>query len=374
MKSHPFLNLAVLGGLFALYVSQAAGQVQVPTLMNYQGQLADASGNPLATGDYSLTFSIHDAAQGGSQVWGPQQFDGGVGPGRGARIPVVQGYFNVMLGPTDTAGRSLADAFGASVNRFIQIQIGSNAPIAPRQQMLTSPFAFASVKAKNADVATNALAADSARTLGGITVLDAQGKLNASVFATDAITANQLANNSVGTAELANDSVQSAKISTGAVTIDKLFARAKVIVSGDTTAAAGQIPITPGGFDSGLLVGGTRIEVNELTVKLATTGRRPVIVALVDEGSDGTCWIEFLCGGNQPQTTGVRITRNAETISIMRGPDAHPDGKPIVMPPSSFWTIDFPTAGTQTYQVEIVSNEASCRRRVHRVRLVAYEL
>ncbi len=119
----------------------------VPALINYQGQLSQPNGQPLPTADYELRFGIWDAATGGNVVWGPQLFDGQTGPGHGAKVPVVQGYFNVMLGPVDTDGRSIADAFSAT-NRFLAVQVGNNESISPRQQILSAPFALRAATAE----------------------------------------------------------------------------------------------------------------------------------------------------------------------------------------------------------------------------------
>ena len=81
------------------------------------------------------------AAQGGNPLWGPQVFDGNPGQGHGPKIPVVQGYFNVMLGPVDTSGQSLLNAFNQT-NRFVEITISNRPPIAPRQQVLSAPYAI----------------------------------------------------------------------------------------------------------------------------------------------------------------------------------------------------------------------------------------
>src|SRR5687768_13528562 len=86
----------------------------VPPLINFQGQVLAADGSPLATGDYELTFQIFDASEGGNLIWGPQVLDGAGGVGHGPRIPVVQGYFNVMLGPLDTGSRPLSGAFAGA--------------------------------------------------------------------------------------------------------------------------------------------------------------------------------------------------------------------------------------------------------------------
>lgn len=118
----------------------SSGQT-VPILINYQGQISNPDGTPPATGDYELSFSIYDAPKDGILIWGPQTFGGANGPGLGPKIPVVQGFFNTSLGPVDTLGRSLSTAFSNSL-RFVEIKVGKGAPIIPRQQFLSSPFAL----------------------------------------------------------------------------------------------------------------------------------------------------------------------------------------------------------------------------------------
>src|SRR6185436_12579177 len=121
----------------------------VPALINFQSQLLNPDGTPLATGDYELTFRIFDATEGGTVIWGPQVLDGAGGAGHGPRIPVVQGYFNVMLGPVDTAARALTGAF-LGATRFLEIKVGTNNPISPRQQILSAPYALNAANAANA--------------------------------------------------------------------------------------------------------------------------------------------------------------------------------------------------------------------------------
>ncbi len=122
-------------------VAVAAGAQSVPPLINYQGRLANADGTPLPTSDYSLTIRLWNAPTGGVSVWGPQCFDGEVGPGHCVRMPIVQGYFSVTLGPIDTNGASLASVFSAS-NCFVEVSISNRPAILPRQQILSSPYAF----------------------------------------------------------------------------------------------------------------------------------------------------------------------------------------------------------------------------------------
>jgi microcystin-dependent protein len=126
--------------LFAFLCGQAPAQ-SVPALINYQGQLTDANGTDLATADYTLTFRIYGSETGTDLIWGPQMFDGAGGQGHGAKVPVVHGFFNVLLGQWDTDGRSLATAFDGT-DRYVEVQLGGNTAIKPRQRILTAPFAF----------------------------------------------------------------------------------------------------------------------------------------------------------------------------------------------------------------------------------------
>lgn len=111
------------------------GAQSVPPLLNYQGQLANATGQPLATGSYDLSFSIYAAPCGSPPcgdvpVWGPQTI----------AAAVVDGVFNVVLS-NDGDGDPVSDAFGEA-SRYIQVTVDGGAPILPRQQVLSAPFAF----------------------------------------------------------------------------------------------------------------------------------------------------------------------------------------------------------------------------------------
>ncbi|MCD4752998.1 MAG: tail fiber protein [Anaerolineaceae bacterium] len=109
-------------------------------MINYQGMLTDAQGNPLETMEYKLSFSIFSGPTGGAAVWGPQVFDGGSNTGHGAKVPVVRGHFNVILGPKDTSNRDITNAF-VTENAYLAITVGDGAPIAPRQRILSTPYA-----------------------------------------------------------------------------------------------------------------------------------------------------------------------------------------------------------------------------------------
>src|SRR5262249_53509230 len=122
----------------------------VPQLINYQGQLLDSTGNPLPNGDYVIEVRLFGFESGGSVLWGPQVFNGQSGTGFAQKVAVVQGRFNMVVGPQDTNGQNLSGVFAANANVFIEIKVGNGNPISPRQQILSSPFALSTAYAVNA--------------------------------------------------------------------------------------------------------------------------------------------------------------------------------------------------------------------------------
>lgn len=123
-----------------------------PSYINYQGLLNGADGHPLPTGNYTMQFNIYDQAQLGTRVWGPFIFDGAAGTGHGPLVPVVNGRFNVVIGPQDTSSNSISAAF-ANTNRFMEITVASGPPILPRQQFLSTAYAFEAINARYAQQA-----------------------------------------------------------------------------------------------------------------------------------------------------------------------------------------------------------------------------
>jgi hypothetical protein len=145
----------LLCALALFTATQLSAQV-VPEYLNYQGLLKAADGSPLATGNYTMEFNIYDKANpgGDTKIWGPFLFDGNAGAGHGLVVPVVNGSFNVIIGPKDTGGASITNAFTAPT-RFIEIKVNGGAAILPRQQFLSTAYALQSQKAQLADVAAS---------------------------------------------------------------------------------------------------------------------------------------------------------------------------------------------------------------------------
>ena len=156
MQTRALISVGIVGLFGLIAMPGLAQESPVPQLINYQGRLAASEGGPPPTKDYKLSFSIYDkpaavsclrrSAHGcARRVWGPQVFDGKNGAvGHGDRVPVVKGFFSVLLGPYDTSGKPIAQAF-ASSDRFVEVTVEDAEPNLPRQQVFSAPFALGSL-------------------------------------------------------------------------------------------------------------------------------------------------------------------------------------------------------------------------------------
>jgi hypothetical protein len=129
MKTQYHSRILVIIGLL---VTVTSGRTAVPVTINYQGRMTQADGTPLAGEPITLRISVHDANVEGRRVWGPQSF---------TNVPVTAGCFNVIIGSKDDSGASLTDAFGAG-ERYLEVAVGTNPPIVPRQAIPSTPFAL----------------------------------------------------------------------------------------------------------------------------------------------------------------------------------------------------------------------------------------
>ena len=156
--------------------SLASGEAQsVPSLINYQGRLTDASGNPLPNGTYGVAFRLWSKKaatdSGNLLIWG-QEYN----------VAVQSGVFNVILGAsggtpiTNAAVNDLNFAF-TEPDRFIGLTItrNTNGPIAnpieivPRQQVLASPYAVTASFASTAQNVINGVPSGSVMPFAGST-------------------------------------------------------------------------------------------------------------------------------------------------------------------------------------------------------------
>ncbi len=110
----------------ALLVVAVAVHAQVPPIINYQGQLLDASGNP-ANGNFTMVFSVFDVATGGAALYTETQ-----------TITVSNGLFNVLIGSVTPIPDTL---FDSGPNRWLEITANGNV-LTPRRRFGSVPYAF----------------------------------------------------------------------------------------------------------------------------------------------------------------------------------------------------------------------------------------
>lgn len=123
--------------VFALASITTAG---IPKIINYQGKLTDNVGGAVSDGNYSMTFTIYDAISGGNSLWtsGSQT------------VAVAQGLFTYRLGSNVTIPDTV---FSTGTNRYLGIQVGADAELSPRSQILASAYSFQALKADTAEYA-----------------------------------------------------------------------------------------------------------------------------------------------------------------------------------------------------------------------------
>jgi len=205
----------------------------VPGLFNFQGKVANANGTLVGAGtpvNKTVIFRIWDHSTNsttGNLVYSEQQ-----------NVTITDGEFTVLIGTgTPVAGETgnvfttmSAAVFGGQA-RFLGVTVddgdgnpANDVEASPRQQVVTTPFAFRSQVAEAVaagGVASSALANDA---------------VGSAALAAGAVTGAKLATSAVGTAALADSSVTSGKLAVAAVTTGAI---ADGAVTGAKLAAGG---------------------------------------------------------------------------------------------------------------------------------------
>lgn len=159
----------------------------VPELVNFQGVLTDGSGAPIADGNHSLTFRVYDALSGGNLQWQEKQM-----------VTTDGGLFHALLGSVTSVTAAVFDG----TPRFLEVQVESDTPLAPRQQFVSIPYAF---HAATADVANSAKTATNATTADKATLandLSCVGCVDSGDIADGTITQNDLGSGVGGPTQL----------------------------------------------------------------------------------------------------------------------------------------------------------------------------
>jgi hypothetical protein len=98
----------------------------VPSLLSYQGVLADAGGAAVADGLYKITFSIYDVQEGGAALW--TELDS---------VTVSKGIFNAVLGRWTSLG-------GLDFDRtyYLGVSVEGGSELVPRALITASAYSL----------------------------------------------------------------------------------------------------------------------------------------------------------------------------------------------------------------------------------------
>lgn len=144
-----YVLAAVLAGLAGM------GWALTPPLrINFQGKLTDpATGNP-RNGSFTMVFRLYRAPTGGAAVFTETQND----------VPVNNGVFSTHIGSTAFLSPDLL----AHTSAYLSVEVGGDGEMAPRQQLVMSPYAYTAAQLMaGGDLRVNAATAYSTFTSAG---------------------------------------------------------------------------------------------------------------------------------------------------------------------------------------------------------------
>jgi hypothetical protein len=216
MKYIPLL-LSLAASL--LFQTAARAESLVPKLMNYQGYLTDSSGDPLGSGESEIrkvTFRFWDVVEAGAEanLLYAESHD----------VTILEGNFSVLLGNgIQVAGEpSREDVdFNSLFDRaelYLGISPDENNPdveITPRQQLVSTAFAFRAAVAERVDA--QAITADQ---ISPGTITSDQiypDTITSDEIGTDAITSDEIKAGAVGSAEIVDGTIATEDIDAAAV-------------------------------------------------------------------------------------------------------------------------------------------------------------
>ena len=129
MRGRLLSSLVVVCGLFLSTFTVLRAAAEIPRLMHYQGQLAEASGAPLS-GDHTLTLRLYDAASGGSVLWEESHTV--------SLKQADQGVFSLTLGSV-TAFPATLD-FNQPI--WLTLDVDATGEMLPRQRLTAVTYAI----------------------------------------------------------------------------------------------------------------------------------------------------------------------------------------------------------------------------------------
>lgn len=196
------LNKSAL--LLFVCLMAATAHATFPRLMNYQGRIDDANGDPVADANYNVTFRLFNASSSGSALWTETQ-----------QVTTIDGVFSVLLGSVDT----IPEFIWYQDSAFLEVQPQGSDPVLPRSLIAVVPYAW---RARNSDL------------IGGQSALDleesteiqsaiAAHTANASAHHTKTIDASELILGTLSEGRLPQGAIDSSEIELESITSNRLF-------------------------------------------------------------------------------------------------------------------------------------------------------
>ena len=131
------MSLSKVFTIICILLISVSISAEVPNVINYQGRLTNASGDPVADNAYLVKFIIYDAPTGGTDLWNT-----------GYRtVNTVDGLFTYQLGSLVP----LPNGIFSEPNRYLGITVESDLELTPRARFVSAPYTY---KAESADNAT----------------------------------------------------------------------------------------------------------------------------------------------------------------------------------------------------------------------------
>jgi hypothetical protein len=125
--------------LLVILILSSIALAGVPGLINYQGRLSDAAGDPVADDSYEIQFVIYDSESGSTELWN-SGFQS---------VSTVEGLFAVQLGAVPQP--ALPDDVFADSVRYLGITVDPDPELTPRIRLITVPYAYHSLRADTTD-------------------------------------------------------------------------------------------------------------------------------------------------------------------------------------------------------------------------------
>jgi len=131
------MGLSLFFTIFSVLTLVSHAVAEVPQMISVQGKLTDSLGNGVTDGNYQITFSIYNAAVGGSVLW-----SSGI-----QTVPVARGLFTYQLG---SAVQLPDDLFATDTVRYLGVTVGTDPEIIPRTRLTSGSYVYYALRADTA--------------------------------------------------------------------------------------------------------------------------------------------------------------------------------------------------------------------------------